>query len=660
MCRIGQSRRNIFAVLVGAVVVLAIGFGCLHMWWAHRAGQVVDPAEWPDFKPIGTNEQARERDVSFHIVVGRNLLLYRKSEFDSVEALDAALAADIKKAELTSEEASRAPVGIEVEGRAPYGKVAAVLSSCARHGLKTVAFWSGVEQGDSTGLDGAVSLPVVAHGVPVDLENGRPRNWIVLDVRKGGQVYVNGEGPYVANRDTVQPSALKRRIVEAAGPFEGCSEGAPLLFRADEQAPTGVIRLIMGASACSGHWGFYMLGRLADGRTCIISKVEETCPNGFWWGDGEEPEELPEKPIPPVVRETNVDGRVWSYVVEKDGTASIWGGRDPNRMMCSLCAVNPQPKGALVVPGELDGYTVAKIEESAFGNCFELTSVQLPGGIRRIGSLAFSNCRQLVTLVLPDSTESIGYSAFSGSGLTHLRIPAGVLRVDHETFNNMPSLRAIEVDEDNPNYRSMDGVLYNKDCTRVVRVPQTCVSVTLPSTVRELGTESFSCCSITNAVLPPSLRYVSDRAFASCERLRSVSFAEGLTELPWSVFRSCSELRSVRLPDSLEQIGNYAFEGCSSLSEITLPPRCRHLDFNAFADCTGLTSVRMPDDTSFVEWRCFEGVPSSCVFSLGPFWRYKPDLLLRVPSPLGWSILSGILMVLFITIRRIVKKKRPL
>ncbi len=55
-------------------------------------------------------------------------------------------------------------------------------------------------------------------------------------------------------------------------------------------------------------------------------------------------------------------------------------------------------------------------------------------------------------------------------------------------------------------------------------------------------------------------------------------------------------------------------------------------------------SVRLADDTSFFGYNCFHGVPSGCVLSLGPFWRYNPSRSRRVPSPLSWALIGGVVI----------------
>ena len=640
-----HSRDTLVAALVGKIAAcasLAMLVALAFVRWAKMDADSVDLCERPEFKSVGTNEEACERGVSFNVVVSENGFRFKGYTVDSLAALDAEMESAVREAKLTPEEASRAPVTVLIDEKAAFGKVASVLSSCARLGLKTVAIEGDYNFRGPTSSDAAVALPVVAKGVPVDLNAPKPKNWIVLDVRRSGLVSVSGKGPYPCDKDVERSSTLSRRIVEAAG---ACgADMTQVLIRADEQVPSAFVKRVICTCTCNHLWNLFALGRLADGRECIVSRVEEPCPNGFWWGWEDELDEeecLPELPPIPDVKTVRIGDFVWSYVVEEDGSARIWGGIDPDRQGCSLLAVSPKPTGELAIPQELDGHPVLALGSGALDCCPGLTAVRFPQEMKSIGSYALANCRDLLSAQLPDSIVEIGYGAFNWTGLTHVRIPAGVTHVDHWTFSDVPNLEAFEVDENNPRYSALGGVLYSKDCSRVIRCPQALTAIEWAPTVREIAEESFANCSFTNICLPHGLRRLDDRAFVGCSGLTSIEIPEGIEELPSGTFTHCTGLLSVRLPGTLEAIGSYAFSGCENLTKIVLPQRCRHVDHEVFSGCTRLAFVRLADDTSFLGYNCFHGVPQGCVLSLGPFWRYNPNHSRRVPSPLSWALIGG-------------------
>jgi len=111
------------------------------------------------------------------------------------------------------------------------------------------------------------------------------------------------------------------------------------------------------------------------------------------------------------------------------------------------------------------------IGNSAFKDCPALTSVTLPDSLTTIGVSAFEDCSALTSVTLPNNLTTIESSAFwKCSSLTSVTIPDSVASIGSMAFT-MPNLTDIEVSENNPNYASVDGVLFNKDKTELLCYP---------------------------------------------------------------------------------------------------------------------------------------------------------------------------------------------
>lgn len=110
---------------------------------------------------------------------------------------------------------------------------------------------------------------------------------------------------------------------------------------------------------------------------------------------------------------------------------------------------------SVVLPANL-----TEIGENAFTGAF-IQSIAIPAGVEVIGSSAFSDCKYLTSVTIADGVKHIGPYAFSGSSLENLFIPKSVVTVDATVFSNCWNLTAIEVAENNPNYLSKDGILFN-------------------------------------------------------------------------------------------------------------------------------------------------------------------------------------------------------
>ena len=80
-------------------------------------------------------------------------------------------------------------------------------------------------------------------------------------------------------------------------------------------------------------------------------------------------------------------------------------------------------------------------------------------------------------------------------------------------------------------------------------------------------------------------------AFSGCSGLTSLTIPSSVTEIGSYAFEDCSGLTSLTIPSSVTSIGYYAFSGCSGLTSLTIPSSVTSIDDNAFSGCSGLTSI---------------------------------------------------------------------
>ncbi|MDL2257337.1 leucine-rich repeat protein [Bacteroidales bacterium OttesenSCG-928-I14] len=198
-------------------------------------------------------------------------------------------------------------------------------------------------------------------------------------------------------------------------------------------------------------------------------------------------------------------------------------------------------------------------------------------------------------LEIGDNITHIGDNSFYGCfGLTSVTIPNSVTSIGVGVFSSCISLTAIIADAANPNYSSLDGVLYNKDKTSLIQYPEgkPDASFTIPTSVANIGDWAFSIClNLTSVTISNSVTDIGVGAFCDCSGLTSVTIGNSVTSIGERAFQDCSSLTSVTIPNSVIDIGTHAFMDCSNLSSVTIGNSVTSIGYSTFSGCTGLTSV---------------------------------------------------------------------
>ena len=196
-------------------------------------------------------------------------------------------------------------------------------------------------------------------------------------------------------------------------------------------------------------------------------------------------------------------------------------------------------------------------------------SYSIPNSVTDIKDNAFKGCNKLNNINIVNGVTNIGDDAFRGcSGLISIAIPGSVISVANTAFSGCDSLTNIEVSNENLNYFSIDGVLFNKNNTVLIIFPAgKSGSYTIPSTVTDVGYLAFErCFGITSITIPDSVTNIGDGTFGGCMSLTSIIIPNSVTSIGFFAFVGCTSLNFILIPDSVTSIGEWSFFGCDKLT----------------------------------------------------------------------------------------------
>ena len=183
------------------------------------------------------------------------------------------------------------------------------------------------------------------------------------------------------------------------------------------------------------------------------------------------------------------------------------------------------------VPSTFNGIPIVSIEQSAFYNCTNLTSLVVSEGIEVIGGYAFQNCTNLVNIELPSTVTSIGTYAFSmNSSLQNVYFGGTIENWSNILFENLYA---------NPMYYAQSD-FYQKDSTGTWKV-------------------------VTEIVIPDTVKVINQYQFAYFRNITSIKLPSKVTSIGLEAFRACRSLTSIELPSTLASIGDKAFYLCGKL-----------------------------------------------------------------------------------------------
>lgn len=209
---------------------------------------------------------------------------------------------------------------------------------------------------------------------------------------------------------------------------------------------------------------------------------------------------------------------------------------------------------------------VSKLEECVYQRCTHLESVTI-NGKGAIPSGLFSGCKNLKNITIGEGITAIGDSAFAGTAVKNIVLPSTLTMIDSKAFEECKELKEIIL---NDGLKTISGFAFY--------LTKNLSKISIPDSVKYIGSECFAYSGIENAKLPENNNY---------------------TAVSWKAFTGCKKLKSVKLPDSINAISGYAFNGCTSLQYINLE-KIDRIDSLAFAE-TALKKITL-NATTIDSW----------------------------------------------------------
>lgn len=138
-------------------------------------------------------------------------------------------------------------------------------------------------------------------------------------------------------------------------------------------------------------------------------------------------------------------------------------------------------------------------------------------------------------------------------------------------YNN---LQSIAITDDNPYYKTVDGIMYTKDKKQLIFYPSGRTGkFNIPDGVVKIGPSAFSHSCLQSLALSDSVRDIGQNAFYAMVNLDTFDFGHGICEIGYSsepayLFNGCDNLHSLHFPGNLKRIGNNAI-AAKALTEVT-------------------------------------------------------------------------------------------
>ena len=237
------------------------------------------------------------------------------------------------------------------------------------------------------------------------------------------------------------------------------------------------------------------------------------------------------------------------------------------------------------------GEDIERIDDNAFINCSNLSSVSLWKNIKQISKLAFNNCKSLRRI------------EFNYMSLAQIRQVEGYPFNISENmiFGVHPETIVTYTDDSVSSFMIQGGKLKNgsENLTISASIPNQSMAkqIEIGTTVTAIGVGALSgCYDLSCVTIPKTVTSINPYAFANDYNIKILAIDNGVLSIGKYAFSSCSELEQLVLPNSIQLISNRAFVQCYKLKEVDATTNSKaNILAEAFINCRDLESFTMSD-----------------------------------------------------------------
>jgi len=195
----------------------------------------------------------------------------------------------------------------------------------------------------------------------------------------------------------------------------------------------------------------------------------------------------------------------------------------------------------------------------------------VPDSAKIIDEAAFESCLNLVELDIGNAILVEDSAIFNCTSLKKITIGSECKEFSPEKVKFCFALERIEVDPNNPYYKSVDGVLFNKSGEKLLIYPPAKPDslYSVPDGTSEISEYAFFIVqNLTEVKLPDSVKYIGDHAFEHCSKLQKIDLSR-VIRIGRSAFSCCEHLDNIIFNDNAV-LEDYSFSFCSELKNVEL------------------------------------------------------------------------------------------